>query len=206
MKPPTATEHWRRLSIDLKHERNPFICQSCGDVALTDTGGEADLPEPEEAGFIRWQEHDQQDRPQPIYLVLCKQCSDRLIEPHERLYRPLGKWAPALGAMRFCLHCKFRDGLHCSHPDSKENGGPGLKLIMPKPTWAHLNYGGGKGEFRNIWIGAIKECGGFVSLPMLDEYLGMFDNLDAAHDSDCGSQFCPQCGGEEEHKANCPDA
>jgi hypothetical protein len=52
----------------------------------------------------------------------------------------------------------------------------------------------------------IKECGGFVSLPMLDEYLGMFDNLDAAHDSDCGSQFCPQCGGEEEHKANCPDA
>jgi hypothetical protein len=176
MKPPTATEHWRRLSIDLKHERNPFICQSCGTTALTNYYGSTEI-EPEDVGFERWQEHDQQDRPQPIYLVLCKECSDRLIEPHERLYRPLGKWAPALGAMRFCALCKFRDGLHCSHPDSKENGGPGLGLIMPKPTWAHLNYGGGKGEFRNIWLGPIKECSGFLAI---DASLASmwFDNLD----------------------------
>jgi hypothetical protein len=105
MKPPTATEHWRRLSIDLKHERNPFICQIVRRRGPNRHRRRGRLPEPEEAGFIRWQEHDQQDRPQPIYLVLCKECSDRLIEPHERLYRPLDKWAPALGAMRFCLHC-----------------------------------------------------------------------------------------------------
>jgi hypothetical protein len=53
------------------------------------------------------------------------------------------------------------------------------KADHAQADWAHLNYGGGKGEWRNIWHWPIKECGGFVSLPTLDEYLGMFDNLDA---------------------------
>lgn len=166
---PTATEHWARLSRDLRGERHPYICQSCGigaPIVLRED-------EPEDNGFTRWQEHDQHDRPEPIYVVLCKACAERLIEKHERLYRQLSKFEPALGCMQACAECKFRQGLHCSNPRAKENGGEGVGLKMPKPSGAFVDgvdsRGRRTGGFMHIFVGPIRECDGFE----------MFDNLDA---------------------------
>jgi hypothetical protein len=167
MKPPTETEHWPRLSTQLKGERHPFVCQSCGETSMIVT---ADT-EPEDVGLIRWQEHDQQDKPQPIIVVLCKPCSDRLIEPHERLYHQLRKWAPALGAMRFCSDCSFRDGLHCSHRDSKENGGAGLIVKFPKPSHGFVDSrGGGYSGPMIFWAGPVKSCAGYERGKGVDEF------------------------------------
>jgi hypothetical protein len=139
MIPPTEREHWPRLSTSLPHERHPFMCQACGFTPQTIL----ETSEPETVGFRRWREHDQQDRPQDIIVVLCKKCSDMIIEPHERLYHRLSMWEPAPGAMTVCVDCTFRQGLHCSHPDLKENGGEGLILKFPRPSHGFVDSGKG---------------------------------------------------------------
>lgn len=139
MIPPTEKEHWPRLSTSLPHERHPFVCQCCGFTPAT----VLETSEPETLGFRRWREHDQQDKPQEIIVVLCKKCSDRYIDPHERLYARLSMWEPAPGAMTVCVDCTFRQGLHCSHPDLKENGGEGLMLKFPRPAPGFVDSGKG---------------------------------------------------------------
>lgn len=164
MIPPTATEHWKRLSVTLEFERHPFICQSCDYRGLAGWKGKVDLPEPEQCNLRRWREHDQQDKPQNIIVVLCKECSDKLIEPHERLYECIGLWAPAPGAMRICVHCKFREGLHCSNPLLKENGGEGMILKMPTPARGFVDGTDGKGRRTGgpkiFYSGPVTSCEG----------------------------------------------
>jgi hypothetical protein len=139
MIPPTEREHWPRLSTSLPNVRHPFVCQCCGFTPETIL----ETSEPETVGFRRWREHDQQDKPQDIIVVLCKKCSDLYIERHERLYARLAMWEPAPGAMTVCVDCTFRQGLHCSHPALKENGGDGLMLKFPRPSQGFVDSGKG---------------------------------------------------------------
>ena len=59
---------WPRLSQSLPHPRGVGFCQACG-----------------EKDARVWQEHDDADKPHPIAVYLCGNCSDRLIEPRSRL-------------------------------------------------------------------------------------------------------------------------
>jgi hypothetical protein len=165
MIPPTEHEHWPRLSTSLPHERHPFICQSCGfkgEKVEKSAGFYAAEPaqlEPELTGLRRWREHDQQDKPQDIIVVLCKKCSELIIEPHERLYARLSMWEPAPGAMTVCVDCTFRQGLHCSHPDLKENGGEGLILKFPTPSRGFVDSGKGGYSGPAVFYAGRVSCG-----------------------------------------------
>jgi hypothetical protein len=132
---------WPKLSRDLPHERSPLVCQSCGIPAA----------EAREDDLDRWYEHDEHDRPTKTIVVLCRRCSDRIIKPHPRLYSSIWPLTPIPGAVPFCVGCAFRDGTRCTHPNAKANGGPGVMMTVAAPTQAHLNYGGGRGEFRQMW-------------------------------------------------------
>jgi len=112
---------WPRLSQTLTFHRHIGLCQSCGV-----SGAEHDV--------VGWQEHDDSDRAEPIVVMLCRRCSDALIEPHPRLYRRLQAFEPFPGAMECCIGCVHLDSLACRHPSLKANGGPGLNLTFPKPT------------------------------------------------------------------------
>jgi hypothetical protein len=106
---------WPRLSETLSHPRTLVACQACG---------RGELPS---INLAVWQEHDEADRPEPIFLVLCDACA-RLIEPHPRLYRRVDRWAPAPGIMPTCSGCRHQDALRCRSPLLKANGGPGLPI------------------------------------------------------------------------------
>lgn len=104
---------WPRLSESLAGPRDPDRCQACG-AAWQDLG--------------IWQEHDQADRPEPVFVVLCMPCSRRLIDPHPRLYAQLDPNAPAPGVMALCHDCRHRDGTRCACPLAAANGGPGIGI------------------------------------------------------------------------------
>jgi hypothetical protein len=87
----------------------------------------------EEHGVHIWQECDDADQPEPIAVLLCPPCSARIIEPHPRLYYGLPFNEPFAGTMGLCAHCRFRDGVHCTHPDLKANGGLGLIIQADTP-------------------------------------------------------------------------
>lgn len=141
-------EQWPRLSVDLPHRfAGPAHCMSCGTSAEPRT-------------LQRWQECDARDRREPILVILCPRCADQLIEPHPRLYRPVGANVPWPGAMELCLPCPYRDGLTCRHPDLKSNGGEGLELIHPQPQRMHVYYGGGRGEWITFYDGPVRHCAG----------------------------------------------
>lgn len=135
-------DNWPRLSHDLPHPRHPEICQACGEgnTGPTDT---------EYWTLHRWREHDQQDRPEPIVIVLCTPCSDRLIERHPRLYDKLDNCQPIPGAMHLCVGCQHRDGLACRQPDLTANGGMGLQITYPKPSVIFMD--GTRGGKRCGW-------------------------------------------------------
>jgi hypothetical protein len=52
-------------------------------------------------GIYAWVEHDGDDQPEPIVVMLCTDCSDRLIEPYPRLYRRLARNEPCAGIMPY---------------------------------------------------------------------------------------------------------
>jgi len=108
------------LSTDLTGPRHPERCQSCG--------GAQELR--------RWLEHDEQDRPTPVVVVLCRACADRLIEPHPRLYRGLHVWEPHPGSLPLCVDCRHRDGTRCQL--ARLNGGAGVSLRFPRPDMIHV--------------------------------------------------------------------
>jgi len=153
---PAAT--WPRLSETLDGPRHPRFCQSCGAERPSDVPGEGegealtkvtditDVAGDEADAKIRtltrlatreleppfsvygWQEHDGRDEPEPIAVMLCTRCSDRLIEPHPRVYTRIPRNAPFPGIMDLCIDCRFRSGVTCTHPDRVSNGGPGLDI------------------------------------------------------------------------------
>ena len=128
-----------RLTETLPH-REPGRCASCGAI---DPNAGTRLPL-----YTVWREHDEQDRPEPRFVVLCRPCGDRLIEPHPRLYAALPANAPAIGAMPLCLACRHREGTACRNPLAKANGGPGMPVDIDPPGTMHVNRGGGG---RNYW-------------------------------------------------------
>jgi hypothetical protein len=140
MKPITPNtpvpEKFPRLSKTLKPFRDLDICQQCGSQSLV----------------TRWQECDDNDKPQAIIVYLCKGCS-RVIEPHPRLYKSMGPFEPFPGTMKICVDCKFRDKAHCKHPRSVWNGGHGLKVAIEKPSVAFLRPGGMKFLFHSAATG-----------------------------------------------------
>ena len=160
---PSAT--WPRLSETLEGPRHPRFCQSCGaerppeasDEATPAMGDESDeaaakaddkakadesfrlvkaaLEPPD--GVYGWQEHDSHDEPEPIAVMLCTSCSDRLITPHPRVYSGIPRRAPFPGIMDLCIDCRFRAGVTCTHPDRVSNGGEGLQIDAAPGMWAH---------------------------------------------------------------------
>jgi hypothetical protein len=119
-KPHPST--WPKLSVTLPHPANPHLCQNCqsGDFNL---------------GI--WIEHDEADQPTSTLIALCQRCSDKIIEPHPRLYAQAPVNAPIPGAMSLCILCVFRDGLRCRM--AKLNGGPGITVTAAKPLVCHID-------------------------------------------------------------------
>lgn len=139
-------DHWPRLSETLPY-REPGRCASCG---LREIPPEVD---PGVDEYVRrrayalhkwqldiWRECDWQDKPENRFVVLCRSCADKLIEPHPRLYARLGYGGhePAPGAMPLCLDCCHRDGTRCTSPMLGSNGGLGIGIGGPSPTRAHF--------------------------------------------------------------------
>ena len=104
---------WPRLSETLSFDRELDTCQACGrwEVVLS-----------------VWQEHDDNDQPEQVYLVLCDACSDGIIDPHPRLYRRLARFEPAPGAMACCVGCQHLSELRCTNPAMQFNGGTGVPI------------------------------------------------------------------------------
>lgn len=145
---------WPRLSDTLPY-RSPSHCNACG-------RGSPDAPFLANGGDLRlWQECDQNDRPEARYVLLCKACADRLIEPHPRLYRRIHHFAPAPGAMRLCGDCAHRDGTICRSPKARFNGGEGTFMVGPKPTRVHILRAPSRLSVWETWYnGPIKHCDG----------------------------------------------
>jgi hypothetical protein len=120
---PPPVRLMARLSEQLGGPVRPDRCQGCGSVC----------------DLALWQEHDEQDRPEPIVIILCERCSKRTIGPHPRLYAELERNRPWPGAMAICDRCRFRDRLRCTHPAAKANGGAGVELTIARPVTAHLS-------------------------------------------------------------------
>jgi len=179
---------WPRLSEDLAGPRHPHACQSCGRAAPPASSTKpVDIPEDPsdddarrmgdeviralEAARTRplraWQEHDDEDRPETIAVVLCRACSSRLINPHPRLYQELALNQPFAGVMDLCVSCRFRDGVRCAHPDLKANGGPGL--VIPSPPVAHV-CGRFAGPSGNVYLHPPTSCAGHDSLTAAEGY------------------------------------
>jgi hypothetical protein len=139
-----VTPETHRLT-DIEGEKHPMICQSCGgsdDPAF----GNGLIRH----ALLRWQECDHNDQPEPRLLALCNKCSARLIEQHPRLYRSIDPNAPWPGCMRLCIDCRYRQGVSCTHPKSKLNGGPGLAITCGRPLTAFVD--GTRGGRRTGWV------------------------------------------------------
>lgn len=147
--PPLEERRRPGLSLTLKFPRRLDTCQSCGVITN-------ELTEPHE----KWREHNEWDKPTEVLVVLCAGCSKRPINPHPRVYAFVDKWAPEPGAMALCVGCLFNDSLLCRSPLRKANGGPGLEVRFPQPDVAHVNYGGGRGEFKKFYKGPPTVCVG----------------------------------------------
>jgi hypothetical protein len=110
--PPLQDRQRPGLSQTLHFFPNPEECQSCG------CAGE----------LTRWRECDEWDKPTAVVVVLCAKCSKKLIDPHPRLYHQLQEHEPFAGSMQICLDCPMREGVSCTSPLAKSNGGPGMEI------------------------------------------------------------------------------
>jgi hypothetical protein len=141
---------WPKLSEDLAGPVDPRHCQSCGGLGHGLFTGE----------LTRWIEHDEDDKPTAVVVVLCKACADRLVDPHPRLYRPMEEHEPAPGSMPICLDCVHRVGVRCTHPAARANGGRGVELALPRPTHGiACSRGRGRGcQPFILWHGPVTAC------------------------------------------------
>ena len=148
-----------RLSETLSPIRRPFDCQRCG--AIPPVGGEP---------LTAWQEHNDADRPETIFVLLCRKCADKVIEPHPRLYRRLSRNEPAPGVMQICSGCIYQIEGRCTSDLLRSRGGPGLKFPGPDTT-VHICRAGPKGrgrvgEWLKMWSAEPTTCAGFRPDPM----------------------------------------
>jgi len=115
-----------KLSEDLPQNVSPLVCQSCG----------TDDPR----GWMEyWREHDEKDQPTRVIITLCNECSQRIIEPHPRLYSRLERHKPQPGIMELCHDCTHRQCNYCTFPGLKENGGMGMVVHFPRPSLMFLD-------------------------------------------------------------------
>ena len=114
---------WDRLSERMDQVRpDPSWCQSCGKTE----------------GLTPWQECDNQDQPENIFVFLCAGCSDKLIEDHPRLYVERSETGEVLpGCMDVCSGCVHQSGTSCISPDSITRGGEGI-TFEPPPQIMHI--------------------------------------------------------------------
>lgn len=141
---------WPRLSETLTGPKRPDLCQSCG--SGTDVHP-----------WVEYDEDDRPDRPVAIIVCLCVACSDRIIEPHPRLYHRLHRWEPRPGMMALCVDCRHRSGTGCAHPDERTNGGEGLRVEYPQPGVMFVDaVRGGKrtGWHETLYTGPPTACAG----------------------------------------------
>lgn len=117
---------WPRLSETLPHAAHPQLCGNCG--VHDDT-----------KPVSVWIEHDTNDRPERRFIALCRACSDKIIEPHPRLYSEVQPNTPLPGAMALCIDCTHRKGIACTCPAAKYNGGPGINITTVKPMVVHID-------------------------------------------------------------------
>lgn len=154
-----ALDHWPRLSATLAGPRDPGRCQSCGAEGSHSYDFTADAPAIKGRRLRRWREHNQFDKPEPIAVILCAPCSDRLIEKHPRLYAEISANTPEPGTEAICLDCPHRDGVACRCPLAVRNGGEGMAMVAPKPSIVHLNRGGkGRSGWEKIYDAPPKGC------------------------------------------------
>lgn len=123
MKPKSDPATWPRLSVTLPACVSPLLCQKCQSSHRVAT----------------WIEHDAADQPQRIFVILCRQCSDTIIEPHPRLYAEAPVNAPIPGVMAICRDCIHRAGTECRCPAAKFNGGEGIQVTAVKPFVVHID-------------------------------------------------------------------
>jgi hypothetical protein len=152
--PPLAERQKPGLSETLRGPKLPRACQHCG-------GGYA---RGAESLLRRWRECDEWDRPTATIVILCRSCSDELIEAHPRLYIELDPNEPCPGAMEICLDCPMRDGIRCTSPLSLANGGPppGMEIRFAKPpVRAHFKCSRpARSGWRTLYSGPPIGCAG----------------------------------------------
>jgi hypothetical protein len=115
---------WPKLSETCRFENHPESCKNCGQGIATGL---------EDTDLLRWQECDENDKTTSVVVILCRACSDKLIEPHPRLYSELPEMGPFPGIMPMCVACKLRKGITCTSPLLTANGGPGMHIRGPQP-------------------------------------------------------------------------
>jgi len=136
-------KNWPKLSETLPHS-TPGQCQRC------ESSSE----------LTYWQECDENDRPEIVFVVLCKACADAIIEPHPRLYKEQLASSILPGAMPICIDCKARDGMACRSPIAKFNGGDGLKF-EPEGQMVHLcRSPRSKSGWHYLSAGPVEKCNG----------------------------------------------
>jgi hypothetical protein len=143
------SERFPRLSET--NPKHPLICQECKQQSLPG----------ETTELIIWQECDDRDKPEQIYIVLCVRCSNRIIKPHPRLYRQTDKWGPVPGAMACCASCRLRAGgtLICSSKLLKRFGGPGLPIRVTPGVRGFIDGKNYRGPF--VTYSQPPTCDGF---------------------------------------------
>lgn len=143
---PLPPKPWPRLSETLTGPRDLAHCQSCG------AAGNPFAIEDDDREGLRltiWREHDEDDKPEGVVVLLCERCGKRLIDPHPRLYDYLMPMQPFPGAMACCRGCRYSVETRCLHPMLKDNGGSGLMMAVPKPSVALVD--GVRGGRRCGW-------------------------------------------------------
>jgi hypothetical protein len=111
-----------------------------------------------------WREHDDNDRPEMVFVVLCLACADRIIDPHPRLYARLDRNEPAPGVMAICRGCDHQVAYRCKSPRARASGGEGLSF-PPADTTGFIDGYGPRGQrigsrFRS-WKSESNACQGF---------------------------------------------
>jgi hypothetical protein len=144
---------WPRLSETLPGPKDFHHCWNCGGVESA-VG---------RFGLQRWQEHDNQDHPEPVVILLCLKCSEKIIEKHPRLYRHLDPNEPLPGSMPLCRGCRWSEELRCTSPIARHNGGAGMTITAPQPGVAFMDgvrNGKRTGWRQKIYSGPPKACTG----------------------------------------------
>lgn len=93
----------------------------------------------EAAELGAWREHDARDKPligteSLVFIGNDHPACIKAMEAHPRLYAEEMGWPGHLP--RLCGPCTFRQGMACSHPDLRSNGGKGLLITMHDPLRA----------------------------------------------------------------------